>query len=112
MTSDRRAASDLRGYLQARMRPRIASLGAAFSYTDHGISLAGLAVEEVSGIPFTEYMQERVLRPLGMDHSGFDPRLEDAADLAVGYQFVVGPYRPAPKGYFYVAPAVSLVTTS
>lgn len=111
MTSDRKAASDLRGYLQAGMPPRIASPGAAFSYTDHGISLAGLAVEEVSGIPFAEYVQERVLRPLGMDHSGFDPQLGDVADLAVGYQFVGGSYRPAPKGYFYVAPAVSLVTT-
>src|SRR2546429_1389932 len=41
----------------------------------------------------------------------FDPPLEGQSDLAVGYQFVSGSYRPAPVGYFYVAPAVSLVTT-
>src|SRR5439155_11182589 len=30
----------------------------------------------------------------------------------VGYQSVNGSYRPGPVGYFYVAPAVSLVTTA
>jgi len=111
MTNDRIAAADLRGYLQQRMPSRIAAPGTVFSYTDHGISLAGLTVEEVSGLPFAQYMQDKVLEPLGMSRSAFDPPLEGQSDLAVGYQFVSGSYRLAPVGYFYVAPAVSLVTT-
>jgi len=111
MTSDRTDASNLRRYLQADMPPRIAEPGKVFSYTDHGISLAGLTVEEVSRLPFGRYMQERILGPLGMTQSAFDPPLEGQPDIAVGYQYVSGSYRPAPVGYFYVAPAVSLVTT-
>jgi len=111
MTSDRTDASNLRRYLQAHMPPRIAGPGKIFSYTDHGISLAGLTVEEVSRLPFARYMQERILGPLGMTQSAFDPPLEGQPDLAVGYQYVSGSYRPAPVGYFYVAPAVSLVTS-
>ena len=111
MTSDRIAAADLRGYLQQRMPSRVAAPGTVFSYADHGISLAGLTVEEVSGLPFAQYMQDKILEPLGMSRSAFDPPLEGQSDLAVGYQFVSGSYRPAPVGYFYVAPAVSLVTT-
>ena len=68
-------------------------------------------MEEVSGLPFAQYMQDKILEPLGMSRSAFDPPLEGQSDLAVGYQFVSGSYRPAPVGYFYVAPAVSLVTT-
>ena len=50
LTPDRIAAADLRTYLAANMPPRIASPGTVFSYTDHGISLAGLVVEQVCAI--------------------------------------------------------------
>jgi len=112
LTSDRTAAADLRAYLAANMPPRIASPGTVFSYTDHGISLAGLAVEQVSGQPFARYMHDRIFGPLGMDRSAFDPPLDEPADRAVGYQLVGGSYRRAPAGYFHVGPAVSLVTTA
>jgi len=52
MTPDPDDASRLRQYLQAHLPPRLAAPGTVFLYTDHGISLAGLAVEEVSGLPF------------------------------------------------------------
>ncbi|TME87258.1 MAG: beta-lactamase family protein [Chloroflexi bacterium] len=112
LTPDRIAAADLRTYLAANMPPRIASPGTVFSYTDHGISLAGLVVEQVSGQPFARYMHDRIFGPLGMDHSAFDPALHGQVDRAVGYQRVGGSYRRAPVGYFHVGPAVSLVTTA
>jgi len=111
MVTDRSKAADLRGYLQAHMPPRIGPPGGIFLYTDHGISLAGLAVQEASGLAFSDYMRERLLSPLGMDKSAFDPPLEDQPDLAVGYQFSHDGYQRAPVGYFLVAPAVALVTT-
>jgi CubicO group peptidase (beta-lactamase class C family) len=111
MSRDREEAADLRGYLADRMASRLYPPGSTFSYTDHGISLAGLVVEEVSGLPFARYAQDRILGPLGMDDSAFDPPLEGRPDLAVGYQLVNGGFRPGPVGYFRVAPAVSLVTS-
>ncbi len=111
MVADRTQATDLRAYLQARMPSRLAPPGTIFLYTDHGISLAGLATQEVSGLPFAQYMRERLLGPLGMDRSAFDPPLEGQTDLAIGYQFNGGTYQRAPVGYFLVAPAVGLVTT-
>jgi len=112
LTRDRVEATDLRSYLATNMPPRVAASGTVFSYSDHGISLAGLAVEEVSGLPFAQYMQERILGPLAMDRSAFDPPLDGMPDLAVGYQLVGESYRAAPVGYFHVAPAVSLVTSA
>jgi len=111
MTADRTAAADLRGYLESHIPPRLNPPGTVFLYTDHGISLAGLAVQEASGLPFAQYMRERLLEPLGMDKSAFDPPLEDQPDLATGYQFTRGTFQKAPVGYFHVAPAVALVTT-
>ena len=64
-------------------------------------------MQEVSGLPFAQYMQQQILAPLGMGHGAYDPPLEGQPGLAVGYQWLNGDYRPAPVGYFYVAPAVS-----
>jgi len=44
-----------------------------FSYSNAGLTLLGHAVEQVSGRPFATYMDERILRPLGMNHSPFSP---------------------------------------
>ena len=98
MTADRRDAADLRGYLESHIPPRLNPPGTVFLYTDHGISLAGLAVQEASGLPFAQYMRERLLEPLGMDKSAFDPPLEDQPDLATGYQFTRGAFQKASPG--------------
>jgi len=42
-----------------------------FSYSNNGYSLAGHAVENVSGTEFTQYIQEQVLDTLDMPHSNF-----------------------------------------
>jgi CubicO group peptidase (beta-lactamase class C family) len=44
-----------------------------FSYSNVGLSLLGLAVQDIFSIPFSEYMRASVLEPLGMSHSSFDP---------------------------------------
>ena len=111
MTTDRNAAADLRRYLETEMPPRVFPPGSAFLYTDHGISLAGLVVQEIAGVPFAQYMKDRLLGPLGMEKSTFDPPLDGQTDIATGYQWSHGSFMRAPVGYFQVAPAVALVTT-
>jgi len=49
---------------------------AAMAYSNIGFSLAGVAIEQVSGLSFEEYMQRNVVTRLGMAASSFSPRAE------------------------------------
>ncbi|MBT2289529.1 beta-lactamase family protein [Paenibacillus albidus] len=59
------------------------------SYSNFAASLAGLAVEKVSGSAFSDYEMDHILRPLGMNHTSGHPSLADHPDLqadqAAGY---------------------------
>ncbi len=43
-----------------------------FSYSNAGYSVAGHAVENASGMPFTDYVNDSLLRPLEMNHSNIE----------------------------------------
>lgn len=57
-------------------------------YSGGGYTVMQLAVEDATGQPFHQVMAQRVLRPLGMDHSTYEQPLPAAlADLAAtGYR--------------------------
>lgn len=55
-----------------------------FSYSNIGITLSGHAVQNVSGIPYEQYMSERVLDVLEMQQSDFSGRLQGHS-AASGY---------------------------
>jgi CubicO group peptidase (beta-lactamase class C family) len=65
--------------------PAAARPGERYSYADANYILAGLVIEAVAGRPFAEVAADEVLRPAGMDDSGFDPRDADPPRLATGY---------------------------
>lgn len=52
-------------------------------YSNAGIAVVGLALEQVVGKPFAEAIRERVLAPLGMDRSSFELNPEIRSRLAV-----------------------------
>lgn len=54
----------------------------AYSYSNLGFYLAGVAVSRVSGLPYADFLASHVLRPLGMTSTGFNP---PAGRLADGY---------------------------
>jgi CubicO group peptidase (beta-lactamase class C family) len=60
--------------------------GTAFAYSNHGFATLGQLVEDVSGMPLPRYIEERILRPLGMTDSGLVRTGRLAARLATGYQ--------------------------
>jgi len=105
------AVAPLGSYLAARMPPRVLPPGEMFSYSNHGIALAGYLVEVISGVPFTQYIEENILQPLGMQRSSFrlPPHLEP--DLAISYEYN-NSYQPL--GFFYTnaAPSGALITTA
>jgi CubicO group peptidase (beta-lactamase class C family) len=86
----------LRESLAVKMPARVRPPGSLPSYSNYGTALAGLIVEEVSGIPFDDYVEQNILKPLGMDHSTFREPLPAhlAAHMAVGYQAKKGRFEP------------------
>jgi CubicO group peptidase (beta-lactamase class C family) len=93
----------------ARHQPkRVRPPGELSSYSNYGAALAGLIVEQVSGVPFNEYVRRYILEPLDMRYTTFqEPLPPELRPYAVtGYarkngDFVakpfemVGGFRPA-----------------
>ncbi len=89
----------MREALKAHMPDRVRPPEAWSSYSNWGTALAGLIVEEISGMPFPEYIEKNIFEPLAMHHSTFREPLPEnlAPDMAVGYKRENGLYEP---GYF------------
>ena len=98
-------------YLAERMPPRVRPVGDGASYSNHGVALEGYIVEQVSGIPFNDYVAKNIYQPLGMTHSTFaiiDPL---PPTLAQGYRFDGLSFKPEPFVYNNVIPAGGVLTT-
>ena len=55
--------------------------GQSWRYSDSGYQLLGQIVERVSGLPYGQFLEEKIFRPLGMTHTG----ILGATHLALGY---------------------------
>ncbi|MET3287514.1 UNVERIFIED_CONTAM: CubicO group peptidase (beta-lactamase class C family) [Brevibacillus sp. OAP136] len=64
-------------FLPKHMPTVIRPPGEVYTYDNTGFLLAGYAVEKASGIPFAQYMDEKVFKPLGMASTSvrFKPEL-------------------------------------
>lgn len=60
--------------------------GLIASYSNLGVSLLGVAIQNQSGMPFADYMHQSLLAPLGMTHSSFDTGLSSSVLAAKGYR--------------------------
>ncbi|MFD8565068.1 serine hydrolase domain-containing protein [Streptosporangium canum] len=71
---------------------RIRPPGERAVYSNYGMGLAGYLVELRSGLPFHRYVQENILRPLGMTHTTMaQPEPEPVSRaLAPGYRLLNG----------------------
>ena len=67
--------------------------GARMQYNNAGYFLLGLVVERVAGMPFTRYLEERLLKPAGMRHSRYCNNGLGARN-ARGYEPDAGGLRP------------------
>lgn len=102
-------------FLAHSLPPRSLPPGDVISYNDFGSSLAGLVVEDASGLPFAEYVKRNIFGPLEMNLTSFavadlpEP-IQD--NLAVAYRYEDGRFFPYDYDYIQTAPAAGLVTTA
>ncbi len=82
---DENSVIPLREYLKTHFPARVMPPGEVVSYSNYGYALAGLIIEEVSGEPYTDYMQNSILKPLQMDNSSFVINEEMEDKLALPY---------------------------
>ena len=82
--TDSRFARLLRTELAAAMPP-----GLRFEYANIGYAILGLVVSRLSGARFQEFVETRLLAPLGMTATSFDPTAR-TGDVAVGYRSIDG----------------------
>ncbi|HEX5017327.1 MAG TPA: serine hydrolase domain-containing protein [Actinomycetes bacterium] len=73
-----------RALLTKGVRPHLPP-GDLFEYSNMGYALLGLVISAVSDLPYTEAVRQRVLEPLGLRATGFDPMALEAEDVATGY---------------------------
>lgn len=57
-----------------------------YQYSNAGINTAGRIIEVVSGMPYEKFMDERLLKPLGMNDTTFWPNEEQLKRLAKAYK--------------------------
>ena len=97
--------------LKAWVPARIYAPGTTPAYSNYGASLAGYIVQRTSGEPFDAYLENHIVKPLGMAHSTFrQPLPADLKPLmAEGYR----PGEDKPFGFEFVnaAPAGAMSTT-
>jgi CubicO group peptidase (beta-lactamase class C family) len=60
-----------------------------FEYSNTGYALLGRVVDEVAGMPYRQFVVERICRPMGMPATTFDSDLIARDRLATGYR--IGP---------------------
>jgi CubicO group peptidase (beta-lactamase class C family) len=64
-------------YLKKRLPKQIYPPGTTPAYSNYGATLAGYIVSRVSGMPFEDYIEKNILRPLNMTHATFRQPLPD-----------------------------------
>lgn len=113
----------LRDYLQSHQPARVRPPGTLSAYSNYGVGIAGLIVENLSGMPWEDYAEQHLFEPLGMGDSTFrepwgaqrgapmDPRLR--ANASKGYARDAGAYRPGGFTFIgHIGPAGAMSTTA
>jgi D-alanyl-D-alanine carboxypeptidase len=81
--------------------------GTQWQYSNTNYVIAGLSVEKAAGMPVLEFLQKKVLGPLGMKSVANTDEAKLPPTDPTGYmRYALGPLRPAPKegkGWMFAA---------
>lgn len=90
--SNERMAEMMRGGIPFSTAP-----GTAYEYSNFGFAILGRIVANVSGMPYPQYLRERVLGPLGMNVTTLEAAAVPPARLAHGYRRQDGAWLEEPQ---------------
>jgi CubicO group peptidase (beta-lactamase class C family) len=90
---------------------RIRPPGAMTSYSSYGMALAGLLVEDVSGIPYEHYLRRYIWEPLAMTRTSVAWPIASGTSLAVAYERDGDRLLPVPYEIYQTPPTSSILST-
>ena len=104
----------IRQYCEENIPARVNPPGTVSRYSNYGTTLAAVVVEDVSNMPFEQYLQSRILTPLGMENTSIREKLPPdlAAKLAQGYSFANSRNNPTDDFILVPGPAGSITATA
>lgn len=87
--------------------------GTRYSYSNTGYLILGRIVEKVGGEPFGQFLSRHILKPIGMNHTVYEPTDPTGSGYARGYTaFALSPPEAvAPEAKGWIAAAGGLYST-
>lgn len=86
--------------------------GSRFEYSSSGYTLLTAIIEIVSGMPYSDYIREKICIPLGMYNTGCDNGVQVVPNLASGYSFWEQPIHTAYADLSFPLGAYGLYSTT
>jgi CubicO group peptidase (beta-lactamase class C family) len=100
--------------LRVNVPERVQPPGRFSVYSNYGTALAAYAVEQVTGVPFYQYVEQSILAPLGMERTTLRQPIPDhlAGGLAPGYIYRQGEFTEGNPEYIPLYPAGAAISTA
>jgi len=108
ISDDIETPAPLGGVLKRWTPERIFAPGTTPAYSNYATALAGYIVERVSGMPFDDYIEQRIFAPIGMNHSTFRQPLPTALKPLMSKSYRSASGKAMPFEVIEAAPAGSL----
>lgn len=94
-------------------RNRIFEPGEIVAYSNYGAALAGLIIENVSGIPYEDYIEKNILLPLGMNRSTLkQPASSEYINVSKGHIYSKGVHSVCEDPLTQLPPIGAMSTTA
>ncbi|MEX5745622.1 serine hydrolase [Massilia sp. X63] len=80
--------------------------GSTWRYNNSGYYLLGAIIEKASGLPYHQFLEQRIFVPLGMEHTAYEGHARSGWPSAAGHSPLekgFGPARPLGKNQSYAA---------
>ena len=112
--ADASALRPLGDILREELPDRVRPPGELTSYSNHGVGLAMYVVEQLSGVPWEDYIEQNILEPLELSSTSFAQPLPDflASRMSKGYRFEGGAFVARPFEFVPLAPVSAAASSA
>lgn len=113
-STDSLPPASLEAIFEKEMPARVRPPGTFSSYSNHGTGVAAYIVEQISGLKWDEYVEQKIFAPLGMQQSTFRQPLPNnfVENHSEGYTYGGGEYHAKPFKIIPLAPVGVASTTA